>query len=374
MSKSEASILVFIGSDEGRVQEEAHKAFQKLSPPGADEFSNDIIDGRAENAEHALRLIQETAMAVQTHPFFGGGKVVWLKACNFLDDSVTGRAESVKEAVEHFVSVLTGGMPEGNTFVLSASPVDKRRGVFKTLAKLGKVETLDKAETSRAGWEGNLVPWVAKRAVSLGLKPARGAIDTLVGLVGAETRRLDSELEKLRTYAGSDVEVTSDDVRAVVSPSATGVLWDLGNAIGRRDLPGALARLDQLLGDGESAVGLIRAAIIPRVRALFLAMEIKALLKGRDVGSYPAFKTIMANMPAEDVEHLPRNKSGELSLYPIYNALSESRKFTRDEILDALDSCLDADYKLVYTSHPPPLVLSQLLTRILGPRAVAATA
>lgn len=373
MSKAGESILAYIGSDEGRVQEEALKAVRKLTPPDADEFSNDVIDGRAENAEHALRLVQETAMAVQTHPFFGS-KVVWLKAVNFLDDSVTGRAESVKEAVDHFVGVLGSGLPEGTRFVLSASPVDKRRGVFKALAKLGKVETLDKPETSRQGWEGNLVPWVAKRAATLGLKPKRGAIETLVGLVGAETRRIDSELEKLRTYAGADVEVTSDDVRAVVSPSVTGVIWDLGSAIDRRDLPGALARLDQLLADGESPVGLIRAAIIPRVRALFLATEIVPLLKGRPVGNFSAFKNAMASLPDEAVEHLPRNKSGELSLFPIYTGVTEAHRFTRSELIDALDACLDADYKLVFTSHPPPLVLSQLLTRILGPRAEAAIA
>ena len=54
------------GTDEGRVAEEALALFEKLKPEGGDEFANDVIEGVADDAEHASQLSAQAVEAIQT--------------------------------------------------------------------------------------------------------------------------------------------------------------------------------------------------------------------------------------------------------------------------------------------------------------------
>ena len=67
----------------------------------------------ADNAEQAVLRIRQAKEAIQTLPFFGGEKLVWLKNVNFLADTVTGRSAAVQEALEDLKEVLERGLPSG---------------------------------------------------------------------------------------------------------------------------------------------------------------------------------------------------------------------------------------------------------------------
>src|SRR6202789_3023488 len=92
------------GSDEDAVKKAAADLAVKLAP--ADAMNLETIDGRAITVDEAVQSIKKVREAILTLPFFGGGKLVWWKAVNFLDDSGSGRHESVKEALESLVPDL----------------------------------------------------------------------------------------------------------------------------------------------------------------------------------------------------------------------------------------------------------------------------
>src|SRR5207253_3502057 len=89
------SIHAVVGSDEGELKRVAAELASKLTPPDAGDFGLEVIDGCADNAEQAVARIRSAIEALQTLPFFRGGKLVWLKNANCLADSVIGRAASV---------------------------------------------------------------------------------------------------------------------------------------------------------------------------------------------------------------------------------------------------------------------------------------
>ncbi|PYJ71872.1 MAG: hypothetical protein DME75_06685, partial [Verrucomicrobia bacterium] len=95
-----ANIYAVVGSDEAEVKRVAAELATNLTPPEAGDFGLEIIDGVAENAEQAAARIRSTIEALQTLPFFGSTKVVWLKNANFLGDTQIGRAASVQSALE----------------------------------------------------------------------------------------------------------------------------------------------------------------------------------------------------------------------------------------------------------------------------------
>lgn len=359
----------FVGTDEARVKEAALQAVRKLSEGLDPTFSNDVIDGQAENAEAAVAAVRETIQAIRTVPFLGGEKVVWLKSATFFADGVVGGAQSVLDAAEQLAGVLAEGIPEGVSVVLSAMGMDKRRSFWKQLNKLAKVEVHDKADISKEGWERTVVPAILARARSLGLGMDEGTAELFVGMVGNDSSRLHSELEKLRTFAGAHGEVNEDDVRLVVSKSRGGIVFEIGNAVGNRDLPRALATLQHFLFLQESPVTILRAGIVPKVRTLLAARELIGANKLTVPARFDAFKAMVSRLPNDAVDHLPRNKSGQLSLYPLFLASRECRRFKLRELVEALEACLEADRQLVHTTTDGPLVLSRLLHQILKPAA-----
>lgn len=365
------SIHVFTGSDDGRVAEAALLASRKFTPPDAGDFGLDVVDGLAENAEAAAKAVYQTIEALQTLPFFGGGKVVWLKNANFLADTQTGRAEETVSAVTRLGEVLEAGLGPDVVFILSAPGMDKRRSFHNVLKKVANIEVFDKVDTSKSGWEGRLAPLVQQRARALGLLLGKTEAEYLIHLVGEDTRRLDSELEKTRVYCGPEARVTREDLRAVVSPSRGGIIFELGTAIGERDLQGALRLLEHFLQLDENPVGILRAAVIPKVRWLLVMRDLMGRHK-LDTSGFDGFKKQFERLPEDAIAHLPRSKSGSISLFPLFLAAKESTRFKPAELLEAIDACLEADRALINTGLEPSLVLSQLLVRVLARPTVAA--
>src|ERR1051326_4491619 len=107
------NIHAVIGTDEAEVKRVAAELAQKLTPPGAGDFGLEVIDGAADNAEQAAGRIRSTIEALQTLPFFGGAKVVWLKNVNFMADNQLGRAASVQTALEQLAEVIEAGFAQG---------------------------------------------------------------------------------------------------------------------------------------------------------------------------------------------------------------------------------------------------------------------
>ena len=147
------NVWAFVGTDDMAVKDAAAALSRKLIPPEAAEFGLEIVDGSADNSEHAQRIVRNALEALQTLPFFGGEKVVWLRGVNFLADTITGRSESTQNALAALMAFMEAGVPADVKFILSASEVDKRRSFFLNLKKVAKLEVFDLIDTSRSGWE-----------------------------------------------------------------------------------------------------------------------------------------------------------------------------------------------------------------------------
>ncbi len=365
-------VFAFIGSDEARVKEAALQLVRKLTPPDAGDFGNDIIEGAADNADHARRICADVIQALQTLPFFGGSKIVWLKNATFLGDSVTGRANASVEGFENILSVIEAGLGPDVKFVLSASAIDKRRSAWKKLSKLAKIDVFDRPDTSKAGWEQAVIAQVEKRVREMGITFESGALELLVQMAGDDTRQLENELEKIDVYLGERRRAGLATVRHLVSQSRAGVLWDLGNAIGERDLPRALNLLDTLLYQGQNAIGILLGAIVPRVRSLLLVKELGSRYKLNRNG-YGAFCNSLEALPSAATAHLPRKKDGTgFNAFPLFLALDEVGRFHLDELHAAFTACLEANHKLVTTQLDNQVVLERLLVGMLSRKTKAA--
>src|ERR1700722_12734216 len=361
-----SSVFAVIGSDEWETKRRAKELASKLTPEQGAEFGVDTIDGMADNAEQAVQRVRLAKEAIQTLPFFGREKLVWLKNVNFLADTVTGRSASVQDALEDLKEFLSLGLPDGVRFLLSASEVDKRRSFYKSLGKIAKVEQYDRIDPTRPGWEEEVKSIVYQLAAELSLRFDTEALEIFVRLAGPDGRQLRNELEKIDLYLGDTRTVTVEVVRALVAKSTSGVIWELGTCISKRQMGESLALLDQLIFQGETPIGILYAAIIPTVRNLLVTKDLLLRHRIRPPQAPFYFNSILGKLPEEATRHLPRRKDGGLNTYALGLAACEVHRFELADLVDGFQACLKANIQLVTTQLEPKLILSQLLVKVIA--------
>jgi DNA polymerase-3 subunit delta len=367
-SKALAQICAVVGSDESEVKRVARARADELTPAGGGDFACDIIDGVADNADAAAGRIHQAIEALLTFPFFGGEKLVWLKSATFLADDQTGRAQAVTDALEKLAETLGGGLPASTRFLLSAVGVDKRRTFYKALGKLGKVEVFDKVDAGKSGWEEAAAEIVEQSARERGLRLSADALELFTLLTGGERRLIENELEKIDLYLGAARrEVNAEDVRLLVPLSREGIVFELGNALAERDLNRALSLLDQLLFQGETAIGILLVALIPTVRNLLVVKDLMTRHRLQRPAQPFFFGKTLERLPAEATWHLPRKKDGTVNAYSLGIAASHAHRYTLPELCVALEACLAANIQLVTSGLEPEVALGQLLVKIIAP-------
>ena len=116
--------------------------------------------------------------------------------------------------------------------------------------------------------------WIAARARLHAVMLDGDAIATLAAATGPDTERIEQELGKLGAYAGKAI-VTVDDVRALVSGAIEADVFELTQAVVRKDARTAIATLERLLNDGN-AVQPILALLLWQFRVLLFASAMRS--------------------------------------------------------------------------------------------------
>jgi len=366
------NVYAVLGSDEAEVKRVAAELATQLTPPETGDFGLEVIDGVAESAEQATARITSTIEALQTLPFFGSTKVVWLKNANFLGDTPISRAASVQAALEQLSDLVENGPGSDVIFLISATEVDKRRSFYKSLLKLAETQIFDRLDSSRSGWEEEAIEIVRGRAKKRKLQFDDAALDLFVLLTGGDSRQIENELEKIDIFLGKDRGVHADLVRELVPLSRAGVIFELSNALATRDLELALKLVRRLLDQGESAIGILLVAILPTIRNLLLAKDL--MERHRLPRPYSPFQFISAinRLPAEATDHLPRKKDGSINAYALGIAAQHAHRFETGQLIEAMQACLEANLQLVTTQLDHELVLTEVVVKLLGRNAVAA--
>src|SRR5207237_4912008 len=106
-----------------------------------------------------------------------------------------------------------------------------------------------------------------------GLKFEDEALELFVLSTGGDSAVVANELEKLALYAPEDA-ITVEQVRALVPISRAAVIFELGNALARRDATLALSLVRDLLDEGQTAIGILLATVLATVRNLLLAKDL----------------------------------------------------------------------------------------------------
>ena len=183
-----------------------------------------------------------------------------------------------------------------------------------------------------------LTDWVTRRARAQGRRMSPDAARMLVESLGDDLRMLASEIDKLSTYVGEGGEIGGDDVRALTPVARQSKVFDLTDALARRDTSAALALLHELLANGESPLGIVALTAF-QTRSL---MQVK-LLSDR-------------GMPAHQIA-----SAAGIAPFVVEKSLRLARRFTFAQLEAAHRTLLEIDTSLKRSRMTPELALDLLV-------------
>jgi len=371
-----APVMLICGEDEFAVKQRAREIYQQWSEElgGTD---HEIVDAQVANSGEALKALARLRESLQTLPFFGSGKAIWLQNCNFLGDERTASAQAVTETLGELAQELKTFRWENVRLLISAGKVDKRKTFFKTLEKIGTVETFAGWSVNDKEWVSEAEGWARSALRASGKRISDEALALLVSNVGPNSRQLQSEVEKLSLYAGSRPELETVDVATITTRNKHARAFALADALGERDLPRLLRCLDQELWElktdsKSSEIGLLYG-LISKVRVMIFLKEMlreKWIKPGSD---FVQFKMQLQGVPVGALPEDKRFNPLAMNPYLLYKALPHARRYSISELTTAMALLLECNQRLVLSQLDETLVLQQTLIRIIRGEGGAAT-
>jgi len=364
-------IMLIGGDDDFAIQQRARQVWDSWCK-AAGGMDHDVFDGTASNGMEALTALNRVRESLQTLPFFGGPKRVWLQGATFLADDRTSSSKDVTEALARFSDELRRFDWKGVRLLISALKPDRRRAFFKTFEQRGVVELFNTVSVDDNDWATKVESEALRLFKGLGRSIDDDALQELVLRNGTGLRSLNNEVEKLHLHSLGNERITLGDVEAVVCRQKSAQSFALAEALGDRNLSAALHRLDEELWEirakvdkSKSEIGLLYG-LISKVRNLLLIRE---LLDGGFVRPNTAPYALKPQLEAIPSEILPADKRYNPKLihpYVLSKALRQAQNYRTPELVRGMELLLDANRDLVSSSADEARVLQRILVAIIG--------
>jgi DNA polymerase III subunit delta len=275
------------GDNEFEISERVADFKQKIGDDSMRDLNITVLDGR----KTTLSEVQHAANSI---PFLADKRLVVVeglltrlasrKPKDGSDDAPSGAAKDFLNGLVDYAPRL----PDTTRLVfVDFQPLNAKHPLIK-LAEQQKGKT--NIACPQPG-VGELPRWITDRAKKHGGSIEFATAQRLAALIGGDLRRLDSEINKLITYVNAQRAITEKDVNLLVSDASTSSVFDLVDALGKRDGKRAVHELHHLLDQGENPLGLL-AMIVRQYRLLILVKEMQGRnlspdVMAKELGQHP---------------------------------------------------------------------------------------
>ncbi|MFC1715802.1 DNA polymerase III subunit delta [Candidatus Poribacteria bacterium] len=189
----------------------------------------------------------------------------------------------------------------------------------------------------------------------------------ILGRLYSDTGQIFDELDKLVTFVGTRQRIEKKDVEELVTRTGFDEIFDLTNAIGRRSLPLALANLRSILGRGETPL-YVHYMLTRQIRFL---LQAKLMLENGDLKPQSAQMSDSEHkrLLSEVGDKLPDSRRFNFLKqhpFPVHLTIQESKNFTVQELIKAMERLLEADIQLKSSALTPELVVEMLVMDLIN--------
>ena len=234
----------------------------------------------------------------------GPARIVWTAGF----DKVTAEAaQGLKTYLEDPV--------EATCLVLEAPALDKRKTVSKQLAKTATIVDCEPPKS-----EADVRRWIEATVAARGCRIERDAVVLLTEMAGTSITALEQELEKAILFVGEGGRIAAIDLEGLLGRSREHSVFELTDALVASRPKDALRTLNLLVDDGEEPMRLLT----------MVAWITRQLVTAHDLAN--------SGLPQKEAMQQLGGRWDQRR-----RLLDRGRAATRDDLLDALRACGDAD-------------------------------
>ena len=265
------AVYFITADDEFIASNRAREIFDAESKNVSDEMSMEILDCSAVKASDVSEACSRAISAASTVPLFGGKTVVWMRGVNFLGDNRQSKGAETDEALAKFVDFISRLSPENAVLIISASPVDRRKKLFKEIQKISICEDLQSKDPSES-----CLQLIGRESEKLGVRLGHGAAEALAATVANNPRMAVLELEKLAAYVNGERPVSEGDISEMVPIFGEGDFFDISNNFYSCNLEGVLSALHRFFFANKNASARPILTVLQKQNSLLI--QIRSLM------------------------------------------------------------------------------------------------
>lgn len=179
---------------------------------------------------------------------------------------LVNQAENLKDFEQDSIIDLIRTLSQRSTLILFAADLDRRKKFFRVLRDTCRVAEFPIVKGLA------LERWAEVFVKQHGHRISATSVKKIVDLAGSDLQSLAMELEKLLLYAGNTEIVPDSAVDDLVRGSRQQSIFELINAVARRDRGSALKSLSNLMGMGEHPLVVV-TMLARHCRQVIIAQE-----------------------------------------------------------------------------------------------------
>lgn len=252
--------------------------------PGRDSMNYTKFINNSGKVDESNSIFNELVMTAQTYPVFSKCRVILCENSLFFKNKFEGFSDFLKT------------VPDFTYIIFVEREINKATSAYKTISKLGFCEEYNIPERA------DLSRWIDGKVRAAGLSIDSPAKSEFIGRTSINMENMDNELSKLISYCLNKGKITLSDVSTICLASYEEQIFNIINAIAKRDKKTALKEytyLYNLRTNPRSIFALLTKRFLQMYNiqmGLDCGMDSKALGANLGIKSDYAFKRSLENV------------------------------------------------------------------------------
>jgi DNA polymerase III delta subunit len=358
-----SNLVLITGDDEDLIRKKTNEVISSVAGENADEFSLDIL--RESDDTTPIGIMGDLIKSIQTPSFFGQ-KTVCLQNSSFLDreGSKTDKSPLSRE-FQALAEIISNGIPADIFLIVSGAGLDSRKFLHKSCTKAGaEIHSFKKLQLS-GKWQDQVQGLIRAAAQSKNINLTGRAVEYLCEVIGTETGRIESELEKIICACPDLQTIDYTDIVDICTGNASTAIWAFSNALGDRQLKNAYKAVDNIIHQSKDQEGVVMSLLYQTATHFRTLLKIKILMQQASLRGPDAMYSFLKSMTPQNKEKFKNNEIIKMHPYRAKIMSQSASLFTGQELIKIINYITTANRKLVSSAIPRRMLLEQLALMII---------